>query len=230
MNQIRYVFFDLDRTLWDFERCSHETLAELFAEYHPFIGLEHDFDYFLRIYRVKNAALWKAFEQRKIESEELRRLRWEHTFGEMQVATDRWTVRMGEEYIDRCPRKTYLMPHAKEVLNYLNADYEVHMITNGWKDTQFNKLAHSGIQDYFGEVITSDTAGARKPEREIFDYATRQVGARPEECLYVGDNYESDAVGGKKAGWEVVFYNPLRHPNPDQFHEIQRLNELEGLL
>jgi len=230
MEHIRYVFFDLDRTLWDFERCSRETLEELFAEYHPFIGLQHSFDVFWDTYRTHNAALWRSYERSEIEAAELRRLRWELSFGSMGVATDRWTEQMGAAYIDLCPRKPYLVPSAREILDYLSGSYEVHMITNGWKDTQANKLHHAGIGDYFGKVITSDTAGAKKPDPAIFEYALRETGARREASLYIGDNYEADVLGGLRAGWEVIFFNPLRYANPEQAREIAHLNELRGIL
>lgn len=226
MQHIRYIFFDLDRTLYDFDRCSRETLEELFREYHPFIGMEHHFDDFMQVYREENAALWKAYERSQINSAELRRLRWENTFGKMGVAMGKWTEDIGEAYLDQCPRKPYLLPHAREVLDYAAARYDLHMITNGWTTTQQRKLDSAGITDYFGKVITSDGAGSKKPDRAIFDYALAETGAPREACLYIGDNYEADVVGATAAGWEVIFYNPFAYENQLQAREITQLKEL----
>ena len=50
--------------------------------------------------------------------------------------------------------------------------------------------------------------GIRKPDSRIFWHATGLLGREPEECLYVGDSYTADVVGGKKAGVQVCWFNP----------------------
>ena len=230
MNHIKYVFFDLDHTLWDFERSSEETLSELFSNYQGRIGRGISFEQFLACYQQNNELLWRRYERSEIKSAELRVLRWANTFGELGVEMGTWTEQMGKEYLHICPRKPYLVEGAREVLDYLSNDYEVHMITNGWTDTQHVKLNHSGISDCFGKVITSDWADAKKPDRKIFDFALAETGAEREKCLYVGDNYDSDVEGGMKAGWDVVFYNPEKLENPINAPQIVALKELHDML
>ena len=57
MNHIKYVFFDLDHTLWDFERSSEETLSELFSNYQGRIGRGISFEQFLACYQQNNELL-----------------------------------------------------------------------------------------------------------------------------------------------------------------------------
>lgn len=230
MKHIDYVFFDLDRTVWDFERCSLETLGELFQRYHGHIGEHIAFERFISTYRHHNTLLWRQYERSEITSAELRILRWENTFRELEVEMADWSLEMGKEYLEICPRKPYLVEGAVEILDYLQRQYEVHMITNGWTDTQQVKLEHSGLARYFGKVITSDAADAKKPDRRIFDYALSETGAKRERCIYIGDNYECDVEGGMNAGWDVIFFNPDGEENPIQAPQIQTLRELNHIL
>lgn len=230
MNHIKYVFFDLDRTLWDFNRSSVETLGELFADYHARIGRGISFDQFLACYQHNNELLWRRYERSEVKPAELRVQRWMNTFRELGVETGGWTEQMGKDYLHVCPRKPYLVEGARELLDYLADGYEVHMITNGMTDTQLLKLEHSGISGCFGEVITSDGADAKKPDQKIFDFALGKTGASREHCLYVGDDYASDVRGGMNAGWDVVFYNPEALENPVNAPQIKALRELSELL
>ena len=229
MKDIQYIFFDLDHTLWDFERCSHETLQELFAQYHPHIGEEHRFEDFHRIYRHNNEMLWRAYERSEIRTEGIRKKRWELTFEAMNIEMGQWSLDMAQDYLQICPRKPYTFPNAHEVLEYLGKHYQVHMITNGWWDNQLIKLEHAGLKEYFGEIVTSDVAESKKPDREIFEYALRRAKAKAENSLYIGDNYESDVKGGMNAGWQVIYFNPHEKENPEGAQEIQGLKELVAL-
>lgn len=226
MKHIKYIFFDLDHTLWDFDKCSQETLLELFETFHADIGTHHSFDNFLQIYRHNNESLWRAYERNEINTAGIRKKRWELTFGEMKVEMGAWSQEMAEAYIHKCPRKPHLIPDAREVLDYLQPKYDVHMITNGWWDNQLTKLTHSGIKDYFGRIITSDRAESKKPFPEIFDYALEHTKAEKEACVYIGDSYSADVVGGMNAGWDVIYFNPKGKDNPHKAPEISGLNEL----
>lgn len=226
MKHIKYIFFDLDHTLWDFNRCSRETLFELFEDFHSDIGTHHQFENFLEVYRRNNESLWRAYERNEINTDGIRKKRWELTFNEMKVEMGEWSEKMAAAYIEICPKKPHLIPNAKEILDYLQPKYDVHMITNGWWDNQMNKLTHSGLKDYFGSIITSDKAGSKKPHPAIFDFALESAQAEKEASVYIGDSYSADVVGGMNAGWDVIYFNPQGQDNPHRAPEISGLDEL----
>lgn len=228
MQHIQHIFFDLDGTLWDFHRSSQETLQELFSEYQPHIGEDMTFEDFLLVYRRINEGLWRRYEKNEINSQELRVERWEGTFKELGVRTGEWTRSIGNAYIDRCPKKPHLLPFAKEILEYLRPKFDVHIITNGFSETQAVKMEYAGLNELVGRVITSDEAEARKPDRKIFDYAMAQTGADHGTSLYIGDSYHADVLGGRDAGLNVVYFNPNQLENPHAAHEIQHLNQLQN--
>ena len=135
------------------------------------------------------------------------------------------------EYIAKSPLNTQLFPFAIEVLEYLKKNYQLHILTNGFDSVQNIKLATSGIDRYFEQVITAEKAGFQKPDPNIFRYALRQVGSKPSECIMIGDDLLGDVIGAENVGIQGVYFNPnkIKH-NEDVVHEISSLNELKTLL
>ena len=61
---IKHIFFDLDRTLWDFEKNSHETLLELYQTHNlSDLGID-DVSVFISDYKRINESLWSLYRQK----------------------------------------------------------------------------------------------------------------------------------------------------------------------
>mgnify|MGYP000393851695 FL=1 len=149
----KHIFFDLDRTLWDFEHNSHETLLELCKSYNlKEKGVENSLE-FIKTYKNHNAKLWDLYRVDKISQKDLRRERFQRTLSDFGINDFDLSEKIGEDYIQVCPRKTKLYPFAIEVLEYLKQKYPLHIITNGFDKTQHIKLEHSGMKQYFDEII-----------------------------------------------------------------------------
>ncbi|MGB3006927.1 MAG: HAD-IA family hydrolase, partial [Chitinophagaceae bacterium] len=96
------------------------------------------------------------------------------------------------------------------ILDYLIAkQYKLHLITNGFEETQHSKLKYSGLDKYFIEVITSEGSNSLKPHKEIFDYAFQKTGALPAESIMIGDTIDVDILGAINAGIDQVHVNHL---------------------
>ena len=70
-------------------------------------------------------------------------------------------------------------------------------------------LAVAGIRDAFELVIDSQLVGVEKPDPRIFAIALERLGLPPAAALYVGDIYEVDVVGARRAGLDVILLDPL---------------------
>lgn len=99
-----------------------------------------------------------------------------------------------------------LRPHVAETLEALHRrGYRLGVISNTASlYSVFNVLEEYGIRQYFADVTLSSVTGYRKPHPGIFTVATRQMCARPESCLYVGDTVSRDVVGARRAGFSKV--------------------------
>ena len=230
MKKYRHLFFDLDRTLWDFNRNSRETLQELYEE----LGLEGrgvpGFDAFLVRYHAINDELWTSYRNGQINREVLSPLRFRLTLEAFGINDPGLPAWFAEEYLRRSALSDHTYPEAKEVLEYLRLSYTLHIITNGFTGVQFNKLRFSGLIHLFGVVLTSEEAGLSKPDPGIFHLAMQKADATPDDSVMIGDDYRIDILGARQAGMDQVWYNPegLTAEEEPTF-EIASLTELSIL-
>lgn len=231
MQDIKHVFFDLDRTLWDFEVNSGATLRELFSEFDLESKLGVGDDVFIAEYRKINELFWNDYRNGVITKSELRYARFEAAMKFFGYEDRKLSAEIGEQYIFRSPQKTALVNGSISVLDYLKDKYELHIITNGFEEVQHIKMKSSGLEPYFDKVITSEAAGAKKPSKVIYDYAEKLTGAVAEESVMIGDDFEPDVIGALEAGWKAIFYNPKGLTSEKEgYLEIERLVELKKLL
>ncbi|SFF16105.1 YjjG family noncanonical pyrimidine nucleotidase [Thermoflexibacter ruber] len=227
----QHLFFDLDHTLWDFEKNSEETLKELFDELALQELLKVDFPIFMQCFRKINHALWDAYNHHQTDRKTIRTQRFELIRKELDCPPSEVFEQMNHAYLERCPQKPHLIPHSLEVLEYLQSDYILHIISNGFEEVQKQKMQSSGILHFFAEIITSETTQYRKPSKEIFEFALGKIQTTKADTLMIGDNLTTDIAGANNAGIDAVFYNPERliHNEPITF-EITSLKEIKTIL
>lgn len=228
---IRHIFFDLDHTLWDFDANAAATLRALHATHN--FGTWFGEEAFVTTYTRVNHAAWHRFHRGEITQAELRSSRFPDTFRALGADPARVPAGFGEAFILECSGRTATLPHAHAVLAELRRrGYQLHIVTNGFRDSQHRKLAASGLADFFQEVVTTDCIGHAKPDPRIFAHALERTGATPAESLMVGDSLDADALGALAAGWAGgVYFNVAREPHAAAItHEITDLRELLTIL
>ncbi|MBL0105142.1 MAG: noncanonical pyrimidine nucleotidase, YjjG family [Bacteroidetes bacterium] len=231
MMKYRHIFFDLDNTLWDFDRNSHDTLVELYEKYNlSGLGVP-SFEIFHEKYKERNAMMWEQYRLGKIDKAMLRDQRFSLTFWDMGLDAELAPKELPDEYLRLSPQRKHLFPHAHEVLSYLQDKYVLHIITNGFEEAQHIKLEASDLTKYFSEIIISEHTGFRKPDIRIFDYSSTRANAKPSECLMIGDGLDVDVIGAQEAGWDAIYFNPTMIPHDAKpTHEIRSLDELMSIL
>jgi len=227
----QHLFFDLDHTLWDYDRNVQESLSELFIHYRlDRMGLQSS-QHFIDSFYAVNFKLWQAYDAGEIQKDELRDIRFPRIFEKAGIMNAVIPEEFETDFMHRTSSKPHLFPHTIEILNYLKPKYQLHVITNGFDESQAKKLSSSGLADYFKYVITSETTGHKKPDARIFFHAIDCAGADIQSSLMIGDNPISDIQGAQNAGMDQVFFNPLNkeiHITPT--FTISHLRELEALL
>jgi len=68
-------------------------------------------------------------------------------------------------------------------------------------------LRNQGIDEFFDAVITSVDVGVRKPDRRIFRETLKAMKLKPEEVVLVGNQIDTDIVGGNRAGMITVWFH-----------------------
>ena len=201
----QHLFFDLDDTLWDFQKNSAIVLEQLFSEFELRDKLKTDFSSFLENYKKVNLAFWSDYYKRKIDKQFLRNQRFHETFKLFNYDNYGENLLITEQYLTRAPKGNFLKDNCLEVLDYLKGNYQLHIITNGFKEIQHIKLDGTGIRKYFKNIIISEEHDLVKPDEKIFRLAERLVNTSSESCVMIGDSLESDIEGALNAGWEAIY-------------------------
>ena len=207
MKIYEHIFFDLDRTLWDFDRNSALTLKEVLQQ----LNLQEDIpdaEAFIDLYHRINVLMWDDYRKGTISKERLRSHRFYLSLKEIGINDRKLADRIGADYLRISPTKTVLVPHARDILEYLSGQYHLHILTNGFHSTQTAKIGHCGIEGYFDTLITSESVGHHKPSKGIFEYALGVTGATRRASLMVGDDLEVDVIGARDSGIDQVYFNP----------------------
>ncbi|GAB4014753.1 YjjG family noncanonical pyrimidine nucleotidase [Spirosoma koreense] len=227
----RHLFFDLDHTLWDFDRNSAESLTELFETFRlTEVGIASA-EEFSRHFIDINRKLWADYDKNLIEHGYIRQHRFPMVFRSLGVDESAVQVDLNAEYLRLLPLKPHLLESAREILDYLNGRYTLHIITNGFAEIQAVKMASAEIAHYFTHVVTSENANAKKPDPLVFQFAMDISGASVAESLMIGDNYDADILGAKSVGMDTVFYNPQGAIVADKpTYDIRHWKELMAIL
>ena len=227
----RHLLFDLDHTLWDFEANAKATLQEL----HVALQLEKrgvdDFERFHRNYIAHNEKLWERYRNGYIKQDELRIKRMWLVLLDFKISDQDLAKELSARFLELLPTRTILFPYTKEILQYLrDKGYTLHLVTNGFEKTQYNKLMYSGLRPFFKEIITSEGSGSLKPNKEIFRFALDKCCATANECIMIGDSIEVDIMGAMNAGIDQVYVNHLGiEPAVNPTYSVSSLKELEEI-
>ena len=225
--KISDVFFDLDHTLWDFEKNSALAIETIFKKH----AIDVDLQLFLTYYVPINIKYWELYRVDEITQLELRLGRLKDTFVLLNYEIDDEKILfLSEEYIEYLPKFNYLFDGAIAILDYLKPKYNLHIITNGFQEIQGNKLRNSNIGHYFKTITNSEMAGVKKPNPKIFEYAVAFANAQKEQSIMIGDCIEADVNGALNFGMDAILFNidPLK--TYINIKQVSHLLELKNYL
>lgn len=231
MKRYEAIFFDLDHTLWDFRTNARLTLSEMFDHFEmKKLGFK-SVDQVVQEYERINEMLWAKYRAGMVDKASLRRERFGLLLNSAGITDETLSKKLNAHYMRECPQKQHLVDGAEDLLKTLAAGYQLHIISNGFRESQYIKLRNTGILPLFGEIILSEDVGYQKPQPEIFAEAIKRARIGKEAGIYIGDHIETDVKGALNFGMDVVHFNPdkIDHPVKATF-EIHRLAELEHLL
>lgn len=202
-----HVFFDLDHTLWDFEKNSKNALKQIFNETGLHSRIEN-FTTFHGVYQNANKLLWQQYNKGKINKELLRSKRFLDTLKYFKIDDLELVEKLSQIYLDVSPYQKNLLPGALETLQYLTKEgYTLHVITNGFKEVQHIKIREAGLLSFFKIIVCSEEVGLTKPDSRVFHHSLKKAQATKEKSVMIGDNYEADYLGGLNAGMKAIFFN-----------------------
>lgn len=227
INGITDVFFDLDHTLWDFDKNSELAFEKIFK----MNALNIDLEAFLSHYRDINFQYWKLYRDAEIKKEVLRFGRLNDTFTATNIHVDNAMIeKLSNDYITYLTDNNYLFDNTIEILDYLSLKYNLHIISNGFEEVQYRKLTKSNIHHYFKTITNGEDIGVKKPHPQIFHYALEKAQTEVSRSIMIGDGYEADIEGALNVGMDVIYFDTNNIKNETSVKQINGLIELKKYL
>lgn len=221
---VKWIFFDLDDTIWNFSANSTISLSKLY-EISPILRkLFKEKEEFINIYHINNSLMWDLYSKGEVTTTQLKLERWRRT-----LATRQFEVltaiceELDRNYLEILAQGRQIIPGMKEMLERLSKNYLLAVISNGFSKTQYQKLLYSGLDRFITRTIVSEEIGINKPNPLLFNYSIAETGAS-EPYLMVGDNVETDVLGAMKAGWNAIWFNPSSKTFPLSPEELKVQN------
>jgi len=225
LRHITDIFFDLDHTLWDFDKNSELTFDKIFKMNEIEIHLGE----FLEVYVPKNLEYWKLYRENKIDKESLRFARLNDVFNTLNMTVEPYMInKLSVDYIEYLASFDHLLDGTEELLEYLSPNYKLHIITNGFREVQKRKMRSSNILHYFETITDSEMVGVKKPNPKIFSHAFDLSSADPDTSIMIGDNYEADILGALDYGFDAICYNYHNEQIGSGIKQVNSLLELKG--
>jgi len=226
-NKIKHVFFDLDHTLWDFDKNSGLTFDKLFK----LNNIDTKLEDFLAVYEPINLNYWKLYREEKVTKSELRYGRLKEAFDLINVTIeDSMINHLSEAYIEHLTTFNHLFDGTFTILEYLQNKYELHIITNGFEEAQERKMKTSNIRSYFKTITNSEMVGVKKPNPKIFNFALDIANANVEESIMIGDSLEADIEGADNIGMDTIHFDYKDLHDTHNFKRITNLKAIENHL
>lgn len=165
------------------------------------------FQHFYELYERRNVELWAEYADGKVTKDELNRQRFLYPLEAVGEGDAALAKAFSEDFFAVIPTKSRLMPHAREVLEYLAPKYNLYILSNGFQELQCHKMRSAGIDRYFKKVVLSDDIGVLKPWPEIFHFAMSATQSELRDSLMIGDSWDNDITGARGVGMHQVYYN-----------------------
>ena len=224
MNKYKYLLFDVDGTLLDFDKAEQQALKNTFQNHHILLT-----DELLQRYETINKQLWKDFEKGLIDKKTVVYTRFVQLFKEFDIDED--GIAFEDDYQETLGKGYFVLPHAREVLEKLSLKYPLYVVTNGVSKIQHSRLKGTHIDQYFQDIFVSEDIGYQKPTKEYFDYCFEKIeNIDKEHTLIIGDSLSSDMQGGINVGIDTCWFNPHHLKKPQDMDITYEIHDLRELL
>lgn len=218
-----WVLFDADDTLFHFD--AYSGLQIMLSKFNLDFTVAN-----FTAYQLINKGLWNDYQKGITTLAELKHKRFESLAHQLSISTEQ----LNAEFILTMAEVCTPIDGAVELLNSLYGKVKIGIITNGFMDLQHTRLAKNNFTHFFDLLVVSEQVGFAKPHEKIFNYALNAMSnPEPHRVLMVGDNPDSDIVGGINVGFDTCWLNLHNLAVPAEVaptYQVSSLRELAQLL
>ncbi len=200
---LRAVIFDLDDTLYEYERLNRAAIEKLCAFVCEKLG-------------VTQRQFREAFDRGRGETKRVlghtgashnRLLYCQKTLEYLGQPPAGLALDMYETYWGYMLEHMRLRDGTEELLGYCREQgLRIGICTDLTTHIQHRKLRVLGLSDFVDALVTSEEAGVEKPGRAIYEMILEKLRVQPEEAVFIGDSLEKDVLGPERMGMHAVWF------------------------
>ncbi|XP_072265552.1 N-acylneuraminate-9-phosphatase [Pyxicephalus adspersus] len=235
LNGIKAIFFDLDNTLIDTSGASKKAIEEVIILLKDKSQFKED-EIQIICNKFQAKLLHETFDPSEMTIDDLRVLHWEKSMQEIKPGDYKDLAK--ESYALWKSKRLQLMTlseSTKNMLCELRKSARLVLLTNGERQVQREKIEACGASSLFDAIVVGGEHSEEKPASSIFLHCCDLVSVKPEDCVMVGDNLDTDIQGGLNAGLKATIWlnkNPRvnSNPSPTPHYIIYSVNNLSEVL
>lgn len=188
-----------------------------------FVGFDIDFnEHDYQQYQKLNKALWLEYQAHTISADTVKRERFKPWAEKLKIDG----LELNSAFLQAMSEVCKPFAGVVTLLDELQHHAKLGIITNGFTELQAVRLEYNGLSEHFELVVVSEQVGVAKPHIDIFKHALELMGnPAPEKVLMIGDNLNSDIIGGINAGIDTCWLN---HKNSPQQKGIKPTYEVKS--
>ncbi len=211
---IKSVIYDLDDSLYNFVTTNEQALEKMCREAGQRFGLEPET--FRRVYETSYPGILNAMPEEilsllpegvGVATMHSRTLRLNYTLTKLGLPILPHAVELYDIYWEDLLANIKPEAHLPETLRKLKErGIRIGIGTNMTARMQYRKIMKLGLCDVVDFIMTSDECLFDKPDPRFFRKTVEKAGCRPDECLFIGDNFRFDYEGARNAGLKALWY------------------------
>lgn len=197
------IIFDLDNTLYDYDRCDKIAQIEL-QEYCEEI-LHISKNEFVRIYAQAKQDVKQQLGN--VGASHNRMLYMQRMLEIMKKNPISYALELYDVYWDVMLQEMMPFNYVMPFFEWLKKEnIEIGILTDLTAHIQHRKLRALKISDYVDVIVTSEEAGAEKPDSLPYELIIKKMEIAPNKLIMVGDSSAKDCDGARKCGIEAIHF------------------------
>ena len=223
---LEWVFFDVDGTLWNHLEASMMAMKSMCAR------LKLDVYEFAQHYKRETEVVFRDFQEGRYDIATSRIVRFENILKASGLRIHEYDVEeLAADYLREYLAAEMAYPRVKEVLTACASFANVAVLTNAAHETQDVKLLQFSTLDDYQFVLTTDETGTLKPDPEFYEAAEKLAGSpHPSRVLMVGDSWDADVKGAHDRGYWTAWIAPSHEEAPEELERLIRIERIHELL
>lgn len=202
---VKAVIFDVDNTLYSYTKAHAAAFTALKGYAKEKLGISsQDFECLHR-----NTEMELKEYMGNVSAMHNRLIRYQNMLEKKSLPLYPHVLEMDRIYWDTLLEASAPSDGASETMQALKKQgFRIGIGTDMTARMQFRKLTRLGLLPYVDFLVSSEEAGAEKPDPKFFALCVKKAGCKKEECLFVGDSLAKDVQGALRAGLKAVWYCP----------------------